>query len=165
MMEENRPKLHAAKTAFREVFDDIGRSVSAVGTKIGGKVDYNINEVPVGQGRFENACAIRMLYVLNKTGHKVPLISGKTVSGKEGNWYIFRVKDLLLYLKNVFGDPDHTFNRPTALDFAKHKGILVFEVDAWTDATGHATIWDGTNCSDKCYFPLSKKAYIWTLKD
>lgn len=165
MMEGKRPKLHAAKSAFREVFDDIGKTVSAVGTKIGGKVDYNINEVPVGQGRFENACAIRMSYVLNKTGHKIPHISGKTVSGKEGKWYLFRVRDLLLYLKNVFGDPDHTLNKPTALDFSRYKGILVFEVDAWTDATGHATIWDGTNCSDKCYFPLSRKAYIWTLKD
>lgn len=164
-MEGKRPKLHSAKAAFREVYDDIGKSVSAVGTMIGGKVDYNINEVPVGQGRFQNACAIRMSYVLNKTGFKVPYISGKTVSGGKGNWYIFRVRDLIRYLRSVFGEPDHTLDKPSSVDFARHKGILVFEVDAWTDASGHATIWDGANCSDKCYFPLSKKAYIWTLEN
>ncbi len=30
----------------------------------------------------------------------------------------------------------------------------------WTDATGEAAA-----CFDKCCFPLSKKAYIWTLND
>ena len=52
----SRPKLSLAKRSFREVYDDIGKSVSAVGAKIGGKVDFNINVVPVGKGRFENAC-------------------------------------------------------------------------------------------------------------
>ena len=151
--------------AFKEVYEDVGKTVSGVGTKIGGKVDYNINKVPKGKGRFENACAIRLSYVLNKTGTKIPYISGQTVSGKNGNWYIYKVKTIIAYLRKVFGEPDHTFKNPTAIQLSKHKGILVFEVDAWSDATGHATIWDGVNCSDKCYFPLSKKAYLWTLKD
>jgi len=160
-----RPKLSAAKLAFKEVYGNVGKTVSGVGTKIGGKVDYNINTVPKGQGRFENACAIRLSYVLNKTGHKIPYIAGQTVSGKNGEWYIYKVKTMIAYLKKAFGQPDHTFQNPTAGILAKHKGILVFEVDAWSDATGHATIWDGVDCSDKCYFPLSKKAYIWILKN
>ncbi|MCP3849934.1 MAG: hypothetical protein GY694_06815 [Gammaproteobacteria bacterium] len=49
--------------------------------------------------------------------------------------------------------------------FSKHKGFLVFEVDQWRDATGHATIWDGAHCSDKCYFPIAQKAYLWILKN
>lgn len=160
-----RPKLDLAKKAFKEVYEDVGKTVSGVGSKIGGKVDYNINVVPQGQGRFENACAIRMSYVLNKTGFKIPYISGQTVSGQQGDWYIFKVKTLISYLSTTFGKPDHTFVDPTAAKLAKHKGILVFEVDQWTDATGHATIWDGAYCSDKCYFPQSKKAYIWILKN
>lgn len=164
-MSSNRPKLAAAKTAFKEVYEDIGKTVSGVGTKIGGKVDYNINVVPKGKGRFENACAIRLSYVLNKTGTKIPYLSGQTVSGKNGGWYIYKVKTLISYLRKVFGEPDFTFANPTASTLAKHKGILVFEVDTWSDATGHATIWDGVACSDKCYFPQSKKAYIWTLKN
>ncbi|WP_425542118.1 hypothetical protein [Bowmanella denitrificans] len=43
--------------------------------------------------------------------------------------------------------------------------MLLFDVEQWTDATGHATVWSGTYCSDKCYFPLSKRAQIWVLKD
>ncbi len=164
-MSEKRPKLRAAKTAFKEVYDDVGKTVSGVGAKVGGKVDYNINVVPVGQGRFENACAIRLSYVLNKTGHKIPHIAGQTVSGGQGAWYIYKVKTMIMYLHKVFGNPDHTFVNPTANALAKHKGILVFEVDGWSDATGHATIWDGTNCSDACYFAKSKKAYLWTLND
>jgi hypothetical protein len=160
-----RPKLQAAKMAFKEVYEDVEKTVSGVGTKIGGKVDYNINVVPEGKGRFENACAIRLSYVLNKTGNKIPYIAGQTVSGQDGDWYIYKVKTMIDYLKKIFGDPDHKFDKPTAFALAKHKGILVFEVEAWSDATGHATIWNGINCSDTCYFDLSKKAYLWTLKD
>lgn len=160
-----RPKLSLAKAAFKEVYDDIGKSVSAVGTKIGGKIDYNINTVPAGQGRFENACAIRLSYVINKCSHKIPYIAGQVSSGQQGNWYIFRVKTMIQYLEKAFGKADHSFDNPTAQDLSTHKGILVFEVDSWSDASGHATIWDGLHCSDKCYFPISQKAHLWTLKN
>ena len=159
---EGRPGLSQAKRAFTEV----NKSVSDVGTFIGGKVNYNVNVVPVGKGRFENVCAIRMSYVLNKTGIKIPFIPpNETVSGKNGNWYIFKVKTLIKFLKKTLGEPDHVFNLPTAQKISKFKGILIFEVDQWNDATGHATIWDGASCSDKCYFTLSKKAYLWELKN
>ncbi|MFP6791216.1 MAG: hypothetical protein VB954_14640 [Thalassolituus sp.] len=62
-----RPNIEDAWKAFKEVYDDVGKTVSGVGTKIGGKVDYNINKIPQGQGRFENACAIRLSYVLNQS--------------------------------------------------------------------------------------------------
>jgi len=160
-----RPKLGNAISSFREVYEDVGKTVSGVGSKIGGKVNHNINVVPVGKGRFENACAIRMSYVLNQTGITVPYLSGQTVSGSNGKWYIYRVSTLIKYLRKIFGEPDHIFEPPLQSEISKYKGILVFEVDTWSDATGHATIWDGKVCSDKCYFPLSKKAYIWELKN
>jgi len=61
-MSKKKPRLDSAKMAFRKVYDDIGKSVSAVGTLIGGKVDYNINQLTPAQGQFQNACAIRMSY-------------------------------------------------------------------------------------------------------
>ncbi len=164
-MSEARPKLGDALGAFREVYEDVGKTVSGVGTKIGGRVNHNINNVPVGKGKFENACAIRMSYVLNKTGSTVPFIRGQTVSGGNGKWYIFRVNTLIKYLRKTFGEPDHVFEPPTKSVISKYKGILVFEVDSWSDASGHATIWDGNICSDKCYFPISKKAFLWKLKN
>ena len=159
-----RPNIEDAWKAFKEVYDDVGKTVSGVGEKIGGKVDYNINKIPQGQGRFENACAIRLIYVLNQTGVKIPFISGQTVSGKNGSWYVYKVNTMIAYLKKVFGDPDEVFLSPNEIDFSRKKGILVFEVDQWIDASGHATIWNGTECSDKCYFPISKKTYLWKLK-
>ncbi|UTV29253.1 type VI secretion system amidase effector protein Tae4 [Photobacterium atrarenae] len=48
---------------------------------------------------------------------------------------------------------------------SEYKGILVVDVDVWSDASGHATIWTGNRCTDHCYFPLAKKAYLWQLKD
>ncbi len=97
-----RPKLQKAKLAFRQVYDDIGKSVPAVGKLIGGKVNYNINNLTPAQGQFQNACAIRMSYVLNQSGIKIPHLPGKTVSGKRGDWYLYKVIDLIDFLKKQF---------------------------------------------------------------
>ncbi|MBX2846995.1 MAG: type VI secretion system amidase effector protein Tae4 [Acidiferrobacterales bacterium] len=115
--------------------------------------------------KWKNLCAVRLSYVLNKSGFKVPKQGSKTVSGKNGDWYLYRVHDLIKYLTNVFGLPDVTFVAPSSEKLSTQKGILVFEVDEWGDATGHATIWNGIGCSDSCYFETSKQAHLWTLKD
>ena len=78
-----RPKLQKAKLAFRQVYDDIGKSVPAVGKLIGGKVNYNINNLTPAQGQFQNACAIRMSYVLNQSGIKYPTFRVKRFQEKE----------------------------------------------------------------------------------
>lgn len=160
-----RPSLLRSRIAFKEVYEGVNKTVSGVGEKIGGKVDYNINGLTAAQGRFENACAIRMSYVLNKTGTKIPFIKGKTVSGGGGNWYIYKVKDIIKFLHEKFGEPDITVNDPMPSDFSDYQGILVVEVSEWVDASGHATIWTGLQCTDHCYFPKANKAYLWTLKD
>ena len=160
-----RPSLLRTQLAFKEIYNDVGKTVSGVGDKIGGKVDYNINTLTAEQGRFENACAIRMSFVLNKVGVKIPFMKGKTVSGGKGNWYLYKVKDLIKFLHDTFGEPDVVINQPTASKFSEHKGILVVEVSEWVDASGHATIWSGIQCTDHCYFPQSNKGYLWTLKD
>jgi len=73
-----RPKLARAINEFAKI--NVG--VSEVGKIIGGKVDYNINQLTLQQGRFENACAIRMSYALNNSGLEIPHIPSHTVSGK-----------------------------------------------------------------------------------
>ncbi|GAA6168641.1 type VI secretion system amidase effector protein Tae4 [Sessilibacter corallicola] len=136
-----RPDLNRAKSEFLKV--NVG--VSEVGHLIGGKVDYNINSLTRAQGRFENACAIRMSYVLNNTGTKIPRIPSQTVSGKNGNWYIFKVKTLIQFLTQQWGQPDISIESPSAEKLSHFKGVVVFEVEGWTDASGHATLWDGVN--------------------
>ena len=49
-------------------------ALNEVGKKIGGKVQYNID-----QGIFQNACAIRMSYALNYSGVPVFRCSGVPV--------------------------------------------------------------------------------------
>jgi hypothetical protein len=105
-----------------------------------------------------------MSYTLNYSGFKVERGAWKTVSGKDKNWYIYRVRDIINFLNYKFGKPDKTIKNPTPSDFSKDKGILVFTVPGWNDASGHATLWNGTTCSDHCYFPKSSEASIWLLK-
>lgn len=146
-------------------YSEINVSVSKVGDKIGGNVGLNIalGEKDPNQG-FTNACAIRMSYVLNYTGSKINRGAWKTVSGKDKNWYIFRVRDFLKYMYEVYGQPDKTVANPTVHDFKGLNGILIFNVNGWSDASGHATLWNGSACSDHCCFPLANEASIWILK-
>ncbi len=124
---------------------------------IGGKVKAN---------NFANSCAIRVSRALNYSGHTVNYIPPNlTVSGSDKKWYIYRVTEMVKYLTKIFGKPDISIQgKPYQTELKGKKGIIVFEVDAWDDASGHATLWDGNFCSDKCYFPLSKKVMLWTLE-
>ena len=115
-------------------------------------------------GFFKNACAIRMSYVLNQAGISIPQMSGKTVSGSDSSQYLYKVKDLVEFMRQRLGSPDFVFTNPRLGDFGESKGFLIFEVSGWSDATGHATLWDGAACSDRCYFSQSQKAHMWKLQ-
>lgn len=152
-----RPHFFTALSNFRNVYGD--GSLQHVANFIGGKVKTNIDA-----GFFENACAIRMSYVLNKSGVSIPSLPKETVSGSDSSQYIYRVKELIQFLRFKMGKPDKLIHNPKASDFSGAKGLLVFEVTGWTDAAGHATLWDGSRCSDHCYFPRAAKAHFWSLK-
>jgi hypothetical protein len=150
MSKVNRPKFNQLQAAYpKGTAEDVFKL-------IGGKVEAN---------NFANSCAIRVSRSLNYSGYKVDYIPPNlTVSGGDGNWYIYRVKEFIKYLNAKFGKPDIVVkNSPYQQKFKNKKGIIVFEVDEWSDASGHATLWDGVTCSDKCYFPLSKKVMLWEL--
>lgn len=105
-----------------------------------------------------------MSYVLNKCGVRVPSIGGKTVSGSDGAQYMFRVKDLISFLSESFGLPDKIVSAPTPEVLVGVKGIVVFEVSGWLDASGHATLWNGVGCSDSCYFQNAHALKYWELQ-
>ena len=50
------------------------------------------------------------------------------------------------------------------------KGVILFEVSGWSDAQGHATLFNGQSCYDHCYFnePEAKyrtdRANFWGLR-
>lgn len=157
-----RPAFSSMWTNFTTIYGD--GTVTGVGAKIGGKVGENITlGVTNPKAGFTNACAIRMSYSLNRSGSPVHRGPWATVSGGDGKLYVYRVRDLLKYLQTTFGSPDKTVKNPKPEDFTGDKGILVFDV-RWSDATGHATLWNGTGCSDHCYFPVASEASLWQLK-
>lgn len=105
-----------------------------------------------------------MSYALNHSGVIVHHGAWKTFSGADGKQYIYQVKGLREFLIHTFGKPDSIIKNPKPSNFAKMKGILVFNVTIWDYASGHATLWDGYTCSDHCYFPITSEASIWLLK-
>lgn len=49
------------------------------------------------------------------------------------------------------------------------QGIILFEVSGWSNATGHATLFNGRTCYDQCYFNepganyRTDRAHFWSL--
>jgi hypothetical protein len=140
-----RPIFQTAWSTFMAV----RRPVKDVGRIIGGKVQENI-DLPVGG--FENACPIRMSYILNKTGFPIPK-SGRyaMVSGGDRMQYIYRVRDMMQYLEDAFGAADTEVSSPRPDSFKGKQGIVVIKGSGWGNATGHVTLWDGTLCADSCH--------------
>jgi hypothetical protein len=144
--------------------------VADVGRKIGGNVQKNI-DLPTGG--FQNACPLRMSYVLTATGFPIRKSSAyASVTGADQHQYIYRVGDMMAYLERAFGRPDKTAKSPKLSDFAGMQGILVIKGHGWANAKGHITLWDGRQCSDSChlmYDPengpfVPETATIWVLQ-
>ena len=130
-----------------------------------------MNDYPYGG--FENACPIRISYVLNMTSFPIQKSTQYAmVSGADNRQYIYRVSDMMSYLERTFGKPDKTVKSPKLSDFANMKGILVVKGYGWSNASGHITLWNGTQCADTCHFMrdpengsfVPETASIWILR-
>lgn len=154
-----RPRFDALWQQFKKVQGD--GTLNHVGKFLGGKVGQNI-----ASGAFENGCAIRMSYALNSSGVDVSHAQGKRVSGADKRQYLFRVSDMHAFLIGAFGPADESVENPTLGSFLGMRGIVLFEVRGWSNATGHVTLWDGQaaiDCSDHCYFDKASRAHLWIL--
>ena len=109
---------------------------------IGGRVGKNGNS-----GIFKNSCTVRLSYALNKSGCSIPYIKGKTVSGANGDWYFFRLSDLSAYLEEQWGPAETISADDWKTSLAGQTGIIEYEIQ-WSDATGHASLWDGNTNVD-----------------
>lgn len=135
--------------------------------QIGGKVEFNF-DIKV----FGNACATRISKALNSSGgiHRIPFYKaigpngkyeGQVSSGKNKLWYIFRVKILNKYLSEKYGPPDIYSPAEHIEKLNARMGIIIYEVHGWTDATGHADLWDGTKCVYQDYGSVSHNVFFW----
>ncbi len=116
--------------------------------EIGGYVEINGN-LPLDQGRWTNACTVRLSHMLNKAGHKIPKDGAKTVSGGNKDQYYYRVKDLENYMMKAFGPPDLSITDGSAdtWDIPPKPGVLIMDFPGST-FSGHTTIWNGAGSVD-----------------
>jgi len=117
--------------------------------EIGGKVEVNGN-LPLDQGKWTNACAVRLSYMLNKAGHKIPRGGDNTtVSGGNKDQYYYRVTDMERYLLGVYGAPDVAITDGTgnSFDLPPEPGIVLMDFPD-SSFTGHVTVWNGAGTVD-----------------
>jgi len=66
---------------------------------------------------------------------------------------------LVKHLKRKYGKPDSPSEYRKKLK--DRKGIIIFEVHGWSDATDHADLWDGNKCLWKGYGNAANKVLFW----
>lgn len=136
-------------------------------TEIGGKVKLNYDI-----GVFNNACATRISKALNFSGekHKIPFfktqgLNGNDIvqvsSGGKKNWYIYRVKILKQYLSERYRQPKSISPTNYKRELSGKKGIIMFVVTGWSDATGHADLWDGKKVVGSDYAEKANQIFFW----
>lgn len=141
----------ASLTMMWDAFPDHTKypTLRSVHTYIGGALKKNI-DVPGFEGDNGNTCAVRMSRALNygnfplstKLIHTLKLNS---ISGEDKLNYLFRVRELKIYLASALGTTPVKITKNFASAFHKQKGIVAFDVAGWSNASGHVALWDGTS--------------------
>ncbi|ASA57709.1 type VI secretion system amidase effector protein Tae4 [Vibrio gazogenes] len=173
-----RPKFSDLWSAYSEVGFKSARKVYEL---VGGRV---LELYIADSASYANACALRMSRGFNYGGFLVP--SGTIIEtypiyrvrGADNKIYILRVKDLVKYIEFNWGKPEYDMKPSDISAISGKKGLLITEVSGWSDAYGHATLWDGSSTGDGSrYHELNyykehyngtvspNKVMLWELKD
>lgn len=115
-------------------------------TFVGGTLVKNIDEP--GFGENGNTCAVRMSRAFNYgnlpvSRKLVKSLHLSTMTGADGMLYLFRVRELKVYLHSALGVTPIKVTKNFDTAFKGQKGIVAFDVSGWTDASGHVALWDG----------------------
>ncbi|MCO6507249.1 MAG: hypothetical protein J6578_00425 [Snodgrassella sp.] len=99
---------------------------------------------------------------MNQSGFRIPFIPKQTVSGGDKKFkYFYRVNHLINFLYTELGKLEIVRYPPSRGGKPNwKKGIILFEVSGWSNATGHATLFNGYKCYDSCYFNEPESTYI-----
>lgn len=152
-----------ALPTFSEIWNNYPNSHDADAVKhaIGGRVDA---------AWIANTCVIRLSKALNSSpGHKIIRNVGglSTVSGADGKWYGYRVREMESYMVAMYGPPTITAEgSPAELVKAVQgrQGIIQFDVRGWSDSSGHFDVWDGGNIRYSDYFNKAHRVNLWELR-
>ncbi len=119
-----------------------------------------------------NTCAIRLSRALNYAGQPIPhgrlLKNGRflsVVSGADKLHYSYRLSEIKQYIFEEYGpaqisETAEPSNVPKEA-FLGQKGIIVFDVKDFADATGHIDIWNGERARLHSYFTTAYRVCLW----
>ena len=130
----------------------------------GGKVEINIVS-----GEFSNTCALRVSFALTISGVDLNYVSGRgnVSSMRGGKWLYPRVSTLSKELAKMYG-AGQEINSVSQLK--GKQGIIIFSTyGMYSDATGHASLWNGSAVmgGNHDYLPLLGEkvtALFWAFK-
>ncbi|MEM6293371.1 MAG: T6SS effector amidase Tae4 family protein [Myxococcota bacterium] len=151
--------------AMWDAYPNPGGTAAEAKATIGGAVD---------RGWIRNTCVVRVSRSFNASGNAIPAVSGDeifTVRGGDGRNYALRVHEFRRYLQRKYGRPDveHTYaageGGPVPEGFRGKRGVVVFDVEVWRDATGHVDLWNGDRCRHAEYFDVSTKVMLWEVDE
>ena len=117
-------------------------------TFIGGALVKNI-DVP-GFGINGNTCAARISRALNYGNMPISAkltesLGISTMIGADKKLYIFRVRDMKIYLASALGTTPNKVSKNFDKAFAGQQGIVTFDVTGWSNASGHVALWNGSS--------------------
>lgn len=161
-----KPTFKMAWAASQRIYSP-ANSGEKVAQVIGGDVAAHIRDK---KNPWLNTCAVRMSYILGQSGLEIPATSGKTKKGGDKKNYFYRVRDVIAFLKSQWGMPEKISYPLSGGALAGRKGVILFDVEGWSDASGHASLFNGSTCYDHCYFNEPGATYrtpnanFWTLQ-
>lgn len=166
-------QIDVRRPRFSTLWDHypVGMPAPEVYQLVGGNAYELYQENPTA---YANACALRLSRAFSYGGLEITSTArGYKVQGGDGKRYLLRVVDIIALVKANFGAPDMEVT-PQGSDvsdqFRGKTGVLIFEVSGWGNATGHVTLWNGSDCGDSCYFvhgqpgATTTKVLFWELK-
>jgi hypothetical protein len=132
----------------------VGISAPDAYALVGGQALALYRENPQG---YANACALRLSRSFNYGGIPIKQSTrGYKVKGSDEKPYLLRVREMISFVELNLGKADSTFkpanNEDVSSQLRGKKGIIIFKVSGWGDASGHVTLWNGSDCGDSCYF-------------
>jgi hypothetical protein len=130
--------------------------VPTVKRAIGGHVDA---------AWIENTCAVRLSRALNYSNRPIPNNRADlhVVTGGDQKYYAFRVKEMRRYLESSYGKATYVASGAGAhMHMRNKRGIIMFDVRGWSNATGHFDIWNGSEARHHAYFSESREVLLWS---
>jgi hypothetical protein len=116
-----------------------------------------------------NTCTIRISRALNYANAPITPMQGlNTLRGADGKRYAYRVAEFTRYMLRKYGKPSIKAELKPGEPVSKlinavkgHRGLIIFVVKGWSDATGHADLWYKTTPKHAEYFDKASSVYLW----